>query len=72
MTISVTNREDVAVLRELAGSVYLTPRQRLALGRLLARAELGAPMIAGVALSGGGTPEEETQRRALLGPCGVE
>lgn len=66
--------EDVVVLRELAGSVYLTRRQREALARLLGR-ELGGARVR-VGLPAGGMAMEdviaEDQRNALLGPCGAE
>lgn len=76
---------DVDILKELLGSVYLTDRQKQALGRLLSGAKLEAALdrVAarsvlvrhGVSVSNEstlGNVVEEDRRHALLGPCGAE
>ena len=76
---------DVDILKELLGSVYLTERQKQALGRLISGAKLEASLdhVAarsvlvrrGVSVSNEstlGNVVEEDRRHALLGPCGAE
>lgn len=78
---------DIAVLRELCGSVYLTTVQRGALRRLLAsrevlrsvsedaRVPLSVQAEIDQAMAHGeeaSSAIEEEQRHALLGPCGAE
>lgn len=62
---------DREILRDLMQSVYVTPRQREALGRIL-----GLPKAArsedGVKASKRASDEDEAKRHALLGPCGAE
>jgi len=70
--------EDMEVLRELMTSVYVTPRQRAALGRVVGggRQESGVSSQLG-AQRRASKPEAvsvlvEQERDALLGPCGAE
>lgn len=79
---------DVEVLRELLGSVYLTARQKQALGRLLGgrlpfvgdvtkradRMRNAVELYQGRALGNDVEEDvvEEDRRHALLGPCGAE
>jgi hypothetical protein len=63
---------DEQALRELLGSVYVTPRQRAALHRVMVTRGVDRAPFVGNATLGASTVMEEEERHALLGPCGAE
>lgn len=63
--------DDLGVIADLMVSVYVTPRQKEALRRVVGVVTLAAGR-ARVATAEHRADEDEAKRHALLGPCGAE